>query len=116
MGSASTRLQRGLGGVAGVIFAVTLGLTLTPAKAAGGEAQTFVDLANVARAGDGVAALDTAGDLDQVAANHAAAMAAQHKLFHNPALGQQVTNWSLVGENVGVGPDAQTIHQAFLDS
>ncbi|MFN2614324.1 MAG: CAP domain-containing protein, partial [Actinomycetota bacterium] len=38
-------------------------------------------------------------------------------IYHNQNLGSDVKgNWTMVGENVGVGPDVATLHQAFIDS
>lgn len=88
-----------------------------PAMAGGDEAAAFVEAINASRASlAGASALEVHGDLARVAADHAAAMAAKGSIYHNPSLGQQVTGWEVVGENVGVGPDVDTLHQAFLDS
>ncbi len=82
----------------------------------GPEAE-FVSALNASRGGlGGFAALVRTSDLDQIAARHAAEMAARGAIFHNADLGRQVQNWQALGENVGVGPDVATLHQAFLDS
>lgn len=100
--------------------ALCTGLALTggaPAMAGGDEAAAFVEAINASRASlAGAEALQVQGDLARVAADHAAAMAAKGSIHHNPSLGQQVTGWEVVGENVGVGPDVDTLHRAFLDS
>ena len=62
------------------------------------------------------AALQRVAELDGVALAHAQAMADRGGLFHNPSLGQQVTGWRALAENVGMGVDVESIHQAFLDS
>jgi hypothetical protein len=43
-------------------------------------------------------------------------MAAQQRLYHNPGLAAQVTSWKYVGENVGYGPDVNTLFSAFMHS
>ena len=43
-------------------------------------------------------------------------MAARSTLFHNPNLTTDVRNWRYVGENVGYGPDALSVHRAFMHS
>ena len=43
-------------------------------------------------------------------------MAGQSRLYHNPQLTSDVKNWRWVGENVGYGPDALTVHVAFMNS
>src|SRR5437016_4970296 len=37
-------------------------------------------------------------------------------LEHNPNLGSQVSGWRMMGENVGTGPDATSIENAFENS
>lgn len=38
-------------------------------------------------------------------------------ISHNPSLATQVTaNWKRLGENVGVGPDVEALHEAFVRS
>jgi uncharacterized protein YkwD len=83
----------------------------------GADRSDFVAALNRSRAElRNAAPLRPAADLDAVAERHAAAMAARGSIFHNPELGRQVERWESVGENVGVGPDVATLHQAFLDS
>ena len=43
-------------------------------------------------------------------------MAGRNTLYHNPNLTTDVKNWRWVGENVGYGPDALTVHVAFMQS
>ena len=43
-------------------------------------------------------------------------MAGRSTLYHNPDLTSDVKNWRWVGENVGYGPDALTVHVAFMNS
>ena len=87
------------------------------AARAEGESSAFVEMINASRQRlAGLEVLARAGDLDAVAARHAAAMADRGGLFHNPNLSSEVQGWSVVAENVGVGHDVAAIHQAFLDS
>jgi hypothetical protein len=76
----------------------------------------FVGRIAAERAGAGLAAYGGADDLVAVARRHAARMAAEHRLYHNPSLGSDVTGWSAVGENVGVGASVDDIHRAFMAS
>lgn len=57
-----------------------------------------------------------AADLDEAARVQAQAMASRGALFHTPDLGAKVQDWETVAENVGVGVDVASVHQAFLDS
>lgn len=87
------------------------------ASASQDEADRLVAAINASRSSlAGAGALRPASDLAAVAARQAAAMAAAGAIFHNQELGTQVTGWEVVGENVGVGPDVDTLHAAFVDS
>lgn len=78
--------------------------------------QRFLELVNAVRAEAGVAPVEVAADLVEVARRHSARMAAQVLLHHNPTLGEDVADWQKVGENVGRGPRVQPIHDAFVAS
>ncbi|MFZ5849971.1 MAG: CAP domain-containing protein, partial [Actinomycetota bacterium] len=103
------------------LFTVLLGVLLTlvvPATAAyaGPDEGTFTAGANGARAGSGLPAYRVAADLVAVARGQAQRMAGEGRLYHNPNLASEVRGWSFVGENVGVGPSAQAIQNAFMAS
>lgn len=68
------------------------------------------------RSSRGISALTPAADLQAVARRQAQRMADRGEPYHNPDLGSEVHGWSIVAENVGVGPDVTTVHQAFMDS
>jgi hypothetical protein len=109
--------RAGLAGALAVLLAGLLGVTgvvlAPPADASPG---TFVSLINSARAAKGLPALSSNGQLASVAASWTQKMAASGKLAHNPRLAGQVSGYRFVGENVGYGPDARTIHRAFMNS
>lgn len=86
-----------------------------PASAAAGTG-TFLASIESARGAAGLAPYSTAGDLAAVAQGWANELAARGSLAHNPALASQVSGWQAVGENVGMGPDAAAIADAFLHS
>ena len=69
-----------------------------------------------ARSSRGLGSLAFAEDLQTVARRHAQRMADQGEPGHNPNLGSEVQDWEIVAENVGVGPDVDAIHEAFMDS
>lgn len=87
-----------------------------PAAHASTEESQFVSLANKERANRGLRSYSVASDLVAVARRHAQRMAASHSIYHNPNLGSDVDNWQAVGENVGMGGSAGSIHQAFMNS
>jgi uncharacterized protein YkwD len=90
-------------------------LTAAPAGATTAEDSLTARL-NGARADRGLPSLATRSDLVTVARAQATRMADSGTLYHNPNLATDVTNWRWVGENVGYGPDVQTVHVAFMNS
>jgi hypothetical protein len=68
------------------------------------------------RSAAGLPVLSPAADLRDVARRHAQRMAERGAPFHNPDLGAEVAGWSIVAENVGYGPDVETIHRMFMES
>jgi len=77
-------------------------------------------LTNGTRAGVGVKALAHQNGLQQMARAQAVRMAQRGDIYHNPNLSSDITalgvNWRMVGENVGMGPDAATVYAALLKS
>jgi len=71
---------------------------------------------NVSRAGDGLPALALNAQLNAVAQAWANQLAAAGVLSHNPALRNQVSDWSVLGENVGMAGDVPTVQAAFMAS
>ena len=79
--------------------------------------QRFVELTANERAARSIGALSPqAEDLVRVARDHAARMAAEQRLHHNPNLANEVRGWQTVGENVGRGSSVDQIHAAFMNS
>ncbi|MEO5837707.1 MAG: CAP domain-containing protein [Acidimicrobiales bacterium] len=80
------------------------------------EAQ-FVALVNQARANVGVAPLAVDGQLTALARQHAQTMADAGTIFHaNPISAGVTARWIKLGENVGTGPSAPPIMNAFINS
>ena len=96
--------------------ALALTASSTGGSPAGSVEETFTAKLNHARAARGIPKLALNSELVRVAREQAARMAARSVLYHNPRLTQDVTNWRWVGENVGYGPDALTVHVAFMQS
>ena len=99
-----------------VVAAFVTGAVTAPSAGANSVEDTFTAKLNHARTARGLPRLETRNALVQVAREWAARMAEQSKLYHNPNLTSDVTNWRWVGENVGYGPDALTVHVAFMRS
>ncbi len=94
---------------------LTGAVTAGPAGATSTE-DTFTAKLNYARTSRGIPRLTPRSALITVARQQAQRMASSNTLFHNPNLTKDVTNWRWVGENVGYGPDALTVHVAFMNS
>jgi len=100
-----------------VLGSIVVGvLAVTSAAATDSNAASFVSKANAERTSRGLPALRVATDLTAVAKHHSEDMAAKQSLYHNPNLGSEVSNWQVVGENVGDGGTVQSIHDAFMNS
>lgn len=101
-----------------VLLALCLTGWSTPAAADPvADEQAFVSHINGLRAANGLPALQVDVELTTIARRFAAEMAAAGRIWHNPAFSASVTqNWRKVGENVGVGPTVDSLHQAFVDS
>lgn len=100
--------------VAGTLLASAV--TAAPARAVVSVDNEIGQAVNAARASASLPGYAFAGDLAAVAGAWAGRLAATGVLAHNPALASQVSGWSALGENVGYGPTADAVHQAFMNS
>ncbi len=78
--------------------------------------QRLLSLANQERTSRGLAALAHSSRLTAIARDHSEDMARSGNLHHNDDLQSQVGSYSKLAENVGAGTDADSIHEAFMDS
>lgn len=107
------------GSVATTLLVLLLATSLPRAAEASTSTNAETDLAcsvNTERARIGLSPLRVNSELTRIARQHSVNMADQSRMFHNPNLTSDVTNWKLVAENVSRGPSAIAIHQAFMDS
>ncbi len=99
---------------------VLSGATVLASPAAadtGSDEMAFVHKLNELRASHGLPALGTKGELFDMARAWSGRMAAAGGISHNPDMAAQApANWARIGENVGVGPDVQSLHNAFVAS
>lgn len=121
---ATTGSSRSRGRVAGALLTalavvltalVTGAVSASPASATSVE-DVFTTKLNFERSSRGIPQLTVRAALVDVARAQARRMAASNTLYHNPNLTRDVKNWRWVGENVGYGPDALTVHVAFMNS
>lgn len=102
-------------GMTGAALAAVL-VTSGPARAGSAEESRLLGLSNGLRASVGAPALALDEPLSTVARGWAAKMAAAGTISHNPDLAGEVGSWSKVAENVGMGPDLDTVHRALVAS
>ena len=78
----------------------------------------FARMINKARARNSRARMKLDPELSKAARSHTFGMAKKDLLYHTPGdrLSRKVTNWSTLGENVGVGNHVAELHHAFMDS
>ena len=88
-----------------------------PAQAASAEESRVLALTNQVRASAGVPALAWDEEMARIARAWAAKMASDGIISHNPSYTRGISgNWSKASENVGQGPDIDTIHRALVAS
>lgn len=75
---------------------------------------------NSERAAHGTRMLSDNPQVDQIARRHSDEMAADQTIYHNDDLGgdynRELGGYEYGGENVGMGPDCKSIHDAFMAS
>lgn len=108
-------LLGGMAAAAGLLALVILSAGPASAEPVANEAQ-FLVLLNQTRVSKGLAPLAPDAQLQTIARQWSAKMAQDGGLSHNPNLPNQVTNWRMIGENVGVGVTASQLHDAFVAS
>lgn len=110
------RRARLVGLVTAAAVAVAIVAVPGPASAASAEESKVLALTNQVRASVGASALAFDETLAANARTWAAKMAADGIISHNKSLSSQVTGWSKISENVGQGPDMDTVHRALVAS
>ena len=80
--------------------------------------RSFANKINAARDDDGKASLQLDRELSKAARKHTREMVEADELHHTPTdkLMKRVTNWTILGENVGVGGTVESLHEAFMAS
>ena len=73
---------------------------------------------NAARASAGRSPFRLDPEISKVSKVHTREMVKASSLFHTSSsvLSKRVTNWVLLGENVGMGGTVSSLHSAFMDS
>lgn len=98
-------------------FISVVGPTSRPAGAQSSDAGAYLSKINALRASVGAAPLQLDGNLSSLAQGWAQHLADQGALSHAGDLSTGVSgSWAKLGENVGLGPDTNTIFNAFVNS
>ena len=84
----------------------------------GGGERRFAEKINRARQRRDLGNVRLDREISFVAGAHSRAMKREDDVHHTPdgKLRDRVTNWVLLGENVGRGPDVDRLHRAFMNS
>ena len=114
--------------IVSTIFAGALLATLLPAGLASAadnkcwiyrtSEKGFARKINSARGNNDLTKLSLDPELSRAARKHTKEMVERNELYHTPsdALRNRVTNWIVLGENVGVGGSVASLHEAFMNS
>jgi hypothetical protein len=80
--------------------------------------RSFVEKINRERERRGLRPVKIDPELSKVSQVHSNEMLSKHRLYHTPekTLKKRVTNWQILGENVGVGGSVSSLHRAFMAS
>lgn len=99
------------------MLAALIVVAVSPAAALSSDESCFYNAINRERARVGRPRLELKSDLSYIARRHSRRMAADGTIYHNDNLGNEIPgNWYAAGENVGMGPDCGSIHEAFMAS
>ena len=101
-----------------LVIAAIVASILAPlgARASESQEQAFVTHINDERTSRGIGAVSVRSDLVAVARRWSAHMAAVNQISHDPNLPNEISGWTALGDNVGRGPDVNSLHQAFMNS
>lgn len=82
------------------------------------EEKGFLAKTNASRARGDKPPLILDKELSKVARKHTREMTSKDLLYHTPdnSMRRRVTNWQLIGENVGVGASVDSLQVAFMNS
>lgn len=104
----------------GAGLASVMALTVLPEPAladTGSDEASFVAKLNGLRASRGLRPLGVNGNLVNMARGWSAQMASRGGISHNGSMAAQAPdNWARLGENVGMGPSVDSLHNAFVAS
>ena len=99
-----------------IAVASTILVSAFAVPALAGPEGTLLQRINNSRASAGKAPVEVYWDLSDDARAHTNRMIDAGHIYHNPNLSGVTGVWQKLGENVGVGVDANSLHDAFMAS
>jgi hypothetical protein len=99
-----------------VLAATSMLVATLAVPALAGPEGTFLSRINSSRAAAGLPPVERYWDLTDDARAHTNRMIDAGHIYHNSNLGGVTGVWQALGENVGVGIDANSLHDAFMGS
>ncbi|MGI9665484.1 MAG: CAP domain-containing protein [Acidimicrobiia bacterium] len=108
--------MRNLRRVFTIAVATSIMVAAFAVPAMAGPEGTLLSRINNSRAAAGLAPVEGYWDLTDDARAHSGRMMDTGSIYHNPALSGVTGVWQKLGENVGVGADANSLHDAFMAS
>ena len=113
-----------LAGIVGLVFSSAVPNVVATAQTKNScwtvraKERGFAAATNAARDKVGVGHITLDPQLSKAARMHTHEMVKRDLLYHTPndKLTHRVTNWTVLGENVGVGSTVDSLQQAFLNS
>jgi hypothetical protein len=99
-----------------LVMASVLFVAIAAVPVSAGNEGTLLSRINASRAAAGLAPVEVYWDLTDDARAHTTAMINKGSIYHNPNLSGVTSVWHALGENVGVGFDANQLHDAFMAS
>lgn len=115
----ATKTKRGAAIALALAAALVAGSPAQQALAGGSSAaKQLASLTNQARKDNGLGSMKLDKKIAKYAKKHSKEMAKKGSLFHTSDLGGALkgANWKIAGENVGVGPSADDLQAAFMNS
>lgn len=99
-----------------LVFVTSMAVPPTPAIGQAAPVAHLLDLINQDRAQHGVGPVALNAGLNAIAQGQANTMAGARRIFQNAAFPGNVPAANASGENVGYGPDVDSVHNAFVAS
>ncbi|ABK52016.1 Allergen V5/Tpx-1 family protein [Acidothermus cellulolyticus 11B] len=105
-----------LGSGIACLSVIFTGILAAASPAWASPASELAAATNAARLSAGLPALSVDAGMSAVAQSWANHLAATQVLAHNPQVQTQISNWVVLGENVGMAMDIPSVQQAFMKS